>query len=487
MSLFTSSPVVTGGFKDRFNHYAHSASYFRGHLIIGTSRANLQFLRLGKIEIDIPYWPVECTHNNYSEYFEEHVAGAEIWSVNLDDDSSHSHPRRIYKSPFLDRVDGSTPFRSDISYRSMCIYNNALYVATTSRSRGFGPDILRTLDGQTFERLPKPIVQQSSENTATPILLSIRNLIAFDDLLITCASGSSDGNINFSHNSCIYATTSPDAGDWHVINGNGFGSFPDCLTVFCVCVHEGELFAATAGLYGFEVFRGVRNGKYTFEWTKILSNGAGRGALNQGVVSMCSFNGSLFLGTGIQNGGFDRKNNIGPAAFELLKIDREGNFTIIVGESRNSTVPTSGLGPGFGNPFNAYLWSLTHHNGYLFAGTLDTSIFALYTSNQKLRQLYADLASIDDIESWLLHRGGADLWVSSDGFFWEPVTRNGFNNYYNYGIRTLISAGTSLYAGTANPFGPRTWNQHRQCYSENLRGGLEIHRVAKELRNHYRS
>jgi hypothetical protein len=36
---------------------------------------------------------------------------------------------------------------------------------------------------------------------------------------------------------------------------------------------------------------------------------------------MQAFRGSLYIGTGIQNGGFDWKNNIGPAAAEIVRLD----------------------------------------------------------------------------------------------------------------------------------------------------------------------
>ena len=61
--------IATGGFGDPLNHYAHSGAWFKGKLLIGTSRANLQFLRLGKLKVDIPHWPVSDLGLNYSQEF----------------------------------------------------------------------------------------------------------------------------------------------------------------------------------------------------------------------------------------------------------------------------------------------------------------------------------------------------------------------------------------------------------------------------------
>jgi hypothetical protein len=54
-----------------------------------------------------------------------------------------------------------------------------------------------------------------------------------------------------------------------------------------------------------------------------MDGGAGRGALNQGAVAMQAFRGSLHIGTGIQNGDFDWKNNIGPAAAEIVRLEAD--------------------------------------------------------------------------------------------------------------------------------------------------------------------
>src|SRR5262249_15379255 len=75
-----------------------------------------------------------------------------------------------------------------------------------------------------------------------------------------------------------------------------------------------------------------------------------------------------------------------------------------------------------------------------------------------------------------------ELWRTSDGNHWTPVTRNGFGNPYNWGIRSLLSTPHGLFVGTANPFGPKVavhgpggWR-----YEPNPRGGTEIWHGAHE-------
>lgn len=471
--------IATGGFGNPLNHYAHSGAWFQGKLFIGTSRANLQFLKLGKLNVDIPQWPVNSLGTNYHREFEESIAAAEIWFCSDSNDVAPSW-QRVYQSPYHTLSVADQPFRSEISYRSMCVFRDGnrdrgLFVSTTSRSEGDGPDLLYSHDGVSFQRLPKPrVASVSRDRDDLPKFSSIRTLVQFEDLLITAVTGGSKGNINHSLNSNIYASQSPESGSWISINGEGFGSYPECFCVFSLCVHQGHLYAGTAGLNGFALFKGTRIGALTFEWELVIDRGAGRGSLNQGIAAMCSFGDDLYLGTGIQCGGYDRVHNVGPAAFEVLRLRNNGTIELLVGVDRSGYTARSGYGPGFSNPFNAYLWRMEVHRNQLYVGTLDTSIFSLFTSPDKLSFFAADALSRTDLMDWLLACGGGELRRTKDGLLWEPVSVNGFNNFYNYGIRTLVSNGDQLFVGTANPFGPRIWNSDSRQYDVNALCGTEI-------------
>jgi hypothetical protein len=479
MMPLTMHKIVTGGFGDPLNHYAHSGAWFQGRLFIGTSRANLQFLKLGKLNVEIPHWPVEDLGVNYTPDFEKRVSAAEIWSLSKLEHNAYKM-KCVYQSPYHPFSTADKPFRSEISYRSMCVYKDSgrdqcLFVSTTSRSNGDGPDLLCSRDGNSFQRLPKPHTGQASKGKdKCPRFSSIRNLIQFDDLLVTCVTGGTKGNINHSLNTNIYASQSPETGAWVSINGVGFGSRPEYFCVFSLCAHHGHLYAGTAGLNGFALFKGTRTGTLKFKWELVVDRGAGRGSLNQGIVSMCSFGDDLYLGSGIQNGGYDRVHNVGPAAFEVLRMNAAGSIELLVGSDRQDYSARSSYGPGFSNPFNAYLWKMEVHRNHLYVGTLDTSIFSLFTSVDKLASFSADKISRTDLLEWLMASGGADLRRTKDGELWEPVTTNGFANFYNYGIRSLVSNGDNLFIGTANPFGPRIWNTETMRYETNLLCGTEI-------------
>jgi hypothetical protein len=87
----------------------------------------------------------------------------------------------------------------------------------------------------------------------------------------------------------------------------------------------------------------------------VLEGGAGRVALNQGAVSMIGFADALYIGTGIQNGGYDWRNKIGPAAAEIIRLNPDGSWDIVVGNPRLGKQPVSGLFAGFKNFFSGYI------------------------------------------------------------------------------------------------------------------------------------
>ena len=472
--------IGSKGLGDPYNSYAYSAAKFKNNLYIGTGRANLVFLKYGMPDIKIKYWPVPIEYENYNKNFEEKIAGAEIikWQ------QWKNRWIRVHKSEYTEGAD-RTVFRKHYGYRSMLTFkendkDKYLYIASTSRSKGRGPDILRTKDGIKYETMPK-IKAESLDKDIN--LTSIRSLHQFEDLIITTITGGSKGRVNGAGISVIFATDDPVKNQWKSINEDGFDRFPEVVVVYELCTFNGHLYAATAGINGFQLWKGKRTSKFDFEWEKVINKGAGRGALNQGVISMCVFQEHLYIGTGIQNGGYDRTNRVGPAAGEVLRINKNDQYEIICGQEREGKKPLSGYGAGFSNYFNAYIWKIQNINdSRLLIGTMDWSIFGLYTDQKDRDSLFG--RSIEDymLDTYLASRGGAELWESKDGKYWHPITVNGFDNKYNFGIRNIVQTGQSeVIIATANPFGP---NVYVKCngvskgeYVNNIRGGCEAIRL----------
>ena len=195
---------------------------------------------------------------------------------------------------------------------------------------------------------------------------------------------------------------------------------------------------------------------------------------------MKAFKGSLYVSTGIQNGGHDLTNNIGPAASEVLRINPDDSWDLIVGTTRDTPegkrTPLSALPPGFGNPFNGYFWSMEVHDGWLYVGTMDAAIWTRYMKLETYPKALRHIVSSVGIEKILEQHAGCDIWRTADGENWLPITRTGFDNEYNYGVRNMVSTPHGLFVAMANPFGPEVavrdgdgWK-----YEYNPRGGCEI-------------
>ena len=67
---------------------------------------------------------------------------------------------------------------------------------------------------------------------------------------------------------------------------------------------------------------------------------------------------------------------------------------------------------------------------------------------------------------------GFDLYVTDDGVNFTTVTKNGFDDPYNHGLRVFAATGQGLCIGTANPFnGTQLWIQRGYAVTYDANGG----------------
>jgi len=467
--------VAENGFGDGHNSYAHSMAYYKDHVFVGTSRATMALLGIGDkggmSDVSLDAWPVEITHRVYTPYFETVVARAEIWRMN----PVTGEWVRVYRAPMVEGTDGTVMSR-DLGYRAMAVYQGtsdpepALYVVTWSRSRGEGMQFLRTYDGIAFEAVgPKGLAGLDATST--------RSLVPFKGRLFTTPTGATAGRQNASGVALIFETRDPETGGWQACNIDGFGD-PDNLGVFEMIATDTHLYAGTVNVKkGYQLWRTTAEGARPYEWECLLVDGAGRGQLNQGLVSMAAFQDAIFVGSGIQKGGIDKDNKVGPAGPELIRVNADGSHDIIMGEQRTERGPLSGLLAGWSNIFCGSIWKMNVHDGWLYAGTQDWLAFLLYRELETLESPAGRLIRRMDIEDFVETAGGYDLWRSWDGENWVPVTRCGFENPYNHGVRNILSTPHGVFIGSTNQFGPRSAfrvSRGKWEYRDNPRGGTEI-------------
>jgi hypothetical protein len=324
----------------------------------------------------------------------------------------------------------------------------ALYVSSKVLSH-LGSLMLRSDDGEHFV----PVSQRGLEHQD---IRSLRTLVPFRGRLYTSPTGRIEAELsdrNLTETPVILENPDPAATAWKQVNEIGFGD-PTNRAIFAMTWFNGCLYAGTGNpSRGFQVWK-TRAEVSPYQWKKVITDGAFRGNSNEGIVSMSVFHDALYVGTGIQRRGYERTYAAGSAAAELLRIHPDDSWELIVGNPRRTfegmKIPLSGWGPGFDNKYNSIIWRMIEHEGWLYVGTVDLCSYLLPLT----RRAHIRSKVIDDL---IEEEGGFDLWRSQDGAIWEPVTRVGFGNPLNYGLRTFASTPLGLFVGTAGFQGCEIW------------------------------
>lgn len=464
--------IAKQGFGDGWNNYAHAMAWFREHLYVGTSRSILAMVKVNKPPPALTHWPINSPDDVYQLDRRAH-----IWRY----DPVGEEWEQVYRAPEVIGRTGEQVAR-DIGYRGCCVYQSpsdaapCLYVCTWSSSRGLPPLVLRSENGRDFEDLPRP-PWGDAVNT-------FRTLVPFRGRLYTTPTGSTAGYGKAQE--CvggapsIYEVTDPRKGDWREASTPGFGD-PTNATVFEMVVFDDHLYAGTVNpAEGFQIWKTRCEGEPPYEWQLVVRRGALRGRLNEVAVSMVPFRGALYVGTGIINGGYDRHHKVGPAAAEIIRLYPDDSWDLVVGNPRVTPeglfVPGGAAAAGFDNFFNGYVWRMVVHEGCLYAGTFKWITLLPWMPFDVWPKELADMVHKRGIDNMLEANGGFDLWCTPDGVHWHAVTRTGFGNQYNWGVRNMMSTPYGLFIGTANPFGPEVAVKQGEewRYVPNRRGGLEV-------------
>lgn len=470
--------VAERGFGGGFNSYPYSYAWFDEHLYIGTNRNALQVIVM-TWPFEVPF---ECRPVPVPESHDELDLRGQIWRY---------HPpsqrwERVFRAPMVEGTEGrlvpmAVGFRSMVTFQASSDEKPVLYALPVVGRFAPSCAILRSVDGVNFHRVPPPCVEGETEDFA-----SFRAVQAFKGRL-WCSPSHSKGkrntlrtDANVSSRVDVRFTDDPASGKWQISCPHAFGD-PTNQSIIDMQACGNYLYVGTINFReGFQLWRTDGEGPAPHRWEKILDRGAERGQLNQAVLSMAEFHGDLFVGTCIQNGGQDRTNNIGPAAPEVLRVHPNGQWDIVCGYPRMTQqgfkIPISGLGPAFDNPLAGYIWRMCVHDGTIYVGTFDLSSFLPFMKRDEWPPHVQRVLDESTLDRFVRTRGGAELWRSTDGENWVPVTRNGFDNPYNFGVRALISTPAGMFVGFANPFGPKVavktasgWH-----YEQNPRGGVEI-------------
>ena len=461
--------ISRNGFGDPCNSYPHSMAWFQEHLYVGTTRSVLALLH-NRFE-ELKSWevfPVKCPKD-----IQELDLRSQIWRYN----PVIREWQNILTAPFITASDGTKTSLFQ-GVRNMAVFQGrsdsapALYALTWSPEKGPGSLLLRSLDGLKFDRMPMRTIGLKGK------VSTFRPLTPFKEKVFTAPTGRT-GAGNAAGEALVLVTEDPVNGVWRQANETNFGD-PKNLSVFELTTFNGYLYAGTLNPRGFQVWKTDAEGSPPYLWNLVVTDGAGRGPFNETVGSMCEFKGALYVGSAIQNGGYDRKLGIGPAASELIRLYPDDSWELLVGDGRMTAqglkMALSGFGPGFENFFTGYFWRMCVHEEWLYLGTFDSTVLMPYSPKEKWPEKGRRRVDKGRMEDLLNKEGGFDLWRTRDGIRWLPVTKKGFGNPYNYGVRTMVSTPYGLFVGTANPFGPEVAVKRSSglVYEFNPKGGLEI-------------
>jgi SAM-dependent methyltransferase len=466
--------VALRGFGDGHNAYPHSMTWFRDHLYVSTTRDNLALIKMrAPFEMPLSQWPVRIPAKQ-SDLDQR----AQVWRL----DPRTGSWEQVFASPTVRKPDG-TEIPVSIAFRTIAVFQGdsdpapAMYMPTFAHGQlGSGSVMIRSLDGVRFDVLGELGLPDRGW-----VFRSFRAVVPFKGRLFAApTTGKLPGTPNTAGVAVVLVTSDPARGGWTLANEVNFGD-PSNDGVFEMGVFDGHLYAGTANIaHGYQIWKTDAEGEPPFRWTRVLEQGAYRGKLSQGPVKMYAFDDHLYVTTAIQNGGYDRVNNVGPAAAELIRLRADDSWDLLVGEPRPTPSgfksPLSGYGPGFGNAAAGYFWQLCEHDGWLYLSTFDSTVLVSFQEPHEMSdtvRAILDRTTNDWAQRFL---GGFDLWRSADGVNWRPVSMNGLGNPFAMGIRTMISTDYGLFVGATNPFGPDVavrraggWR-----YEPNPVGGLEI-------------
>lgn len=428
--------INTDGFDNCQNNYAWSMAWFQGKLYVGTNR-NMQCVERATVDFYFPELNCYATHLDPNIHCpptpQDLDLRAELWAYTPET----RQWERVFQAPEIPIPAYPGKFVAlDIGFRDMAVFREpdgteSLYVAGVTAGEftpGLPPPrILQSTDGITFEPIP-----QDSGTVLGDLggngYCGFRAMAIYTPpdaarprLYVTATHGLLGYGV-------ILEAEEPAAGN------NRFRQVsPPDIHVFELAVFNGFLYVgAYDATQGYTVWKTDAAGTPPYQFSPVVTHGAGRGTVVQSVVSMHAFQGRLYVGS---NGLFPRL--LPPC--ELIRINPDDSWELVIGNPRRTSqgtkTPISGLPDSFGNPLISHFWRMQEHAGALYLGTNDASAWFQVPPR---------------VEARMNHEYGCDLWRSEDGEKWMQVTRDGFGDKRNFGVRTLVSTPFGLFVGTAN-------------------------------------
>lgn len=296
------------------------------------------------------------------------------------------------------------------------------------RTRLPPPRILRSTDGIEFTPLLQDEGTFLHDLPFNPDHSSFRAPVSFNGkLFVICGPVFGQGT--------LIASADPEEG-----NDSWFVATDPSIQFYETAVFNGWLYLGTLDANkGYSVVKTRADGAPPYQLIPVIPPGAYLTDFpSKSVVSMEVFNGRLYVGT---------------ATFpELIAINPDDTWSLIMGAPRQVPsagggtewmYPRSGLNAGFGQTLNDHVWQMDDRKGHMYAGTYNSATPARTAPGGSL----------------LANSMGAQVFSTMNGWYYIPVTLDGFANLgdplggkFDYGIRTMSQTPAGLFFGTANDY-----------------------------------
>ena len=421
------SPRGLGTFE---NSGVWSMEWWKGKLYVGTVQSWYCFSQAWFTQRypGLFNWPPVSPHR-CTEDIRDLPLRAEIWCY-TPETGLWEH---LYKSPEIP-IPGEPGFTMgrDIGYRSATAFTEpdgteALYFGGVTANLLYEPVpppvLLRTVDGVTFEPVPSDpgtLLGDLGTGQAT-----FRSMTVYQDRLYVL-------NSDIQGKGRVLEASDPAGG-----NDNFRWITPEGMLVFDMEVFNGWLYLGLADLTnGYGVVKTQANGTPPYDFVTVVEPAGGkRFGRSDAVVSMEAFKDGLYVGT-------DRP-------CDVLRVNPDDTWDLLVGQGRPTQqgykLPLSGIGTGFGYGFNYHIWRMQEHDGVLYIGTFDEST--------KWVIILQDRDNVPVGRRWyetLVDRAGFDLYATTDGLHFTPITTDGFGDMFDRGIRNFASSPEGLFVGGVN-------------------------------------
>lgn len=455
--------VAQQGFGDPLNSYAWGMGWFKNKLYVGVGRdmycAERAAANARNPSVSYPPPPDPDLAVPCDPIPQNLPLAGEIWALDPTGAAplTQTNWTEVYQSPYtatarISNTNATTMAPRDMAFREISVYTGdvggpAMYVSGVGMAPIDGPtmpppSLLRTSDGTTFQAVPADpgtTLGRINNLLALPNACCFRTQTSYNGLFYVTITG-------YAGAGSLFVSGQPSSGD------NSFRQVtPPAIPVFEMATFNGHLYLGVPSPGGYEVMRANCTVPPPGQawcppssFTSIVPPGGGLGASGSlDVTSMHVFTDTsgvphLYVGTD------GTENHVGA---EIIRINPDESWDLIVGDARtlpDGTVktPLSTLTAGFGWLFNQHMWRMADYQGVLYVGTLDVS------------NAFKDTPLGPVLRPYM----GFDLWASTDGVSFTPVTLTGFGDYLSFGARTLQATPYGLFLGSENwDKGLRIW------------------------------